>query len=126
MVITLNHISHIHRFKTQLCDFFEISDLEELKWLLGLKITQNQVNCTITLSQRAYVDTILERFNLMEANAAPMPMDAGATLSEGQAPAMLAQVEVMQNVPYQRAIGSLMYAATSTHPDIAFSLATLS
>lgn len=28
----------------------------------------------------------------------------------------------MHDVPYQRAIGSLMYAATSTWPDIAFAV----
>jgi hypothetical protein len=31
-----------------------------------------------------------------------------------------------QHVPYQQAIGSLMYAATSTRPDIAFPVAILS
>lgn len=32
----------------------------------------------------------------------------------------------MRNVLYQRAIGSLMYAGTSTRPDISFAIATLS
>jgi hypothetical protein len=32
----------------------------------------------------------------------------------------------MEEVPYQRGIGSLMYAATSTRPDIAFPVAILS
>lgn len=38
MAVTSNHLCHIVDFKTQLAKFFEISDLGELNWLLGLKI----------------------------------------------------------------------------------------
>jgi hypothetical protein len=53
-------------------------------------------------------------------------MNAGTTLSTDQSPMMHAEFQAMQDVPYQCAIGSLMYAATSTHPDVAFAIATLS
>lgn len=64
---------------------------------------------SLTLSQKAYVDTIVECF-----------------LSFDQAPATVQEIQAMHNVPYQQAIGSLMYAATSTRPDIAFPIVTLS
>jgi hypothetical protein len=53
-------------------------------------------------------------------------MEPGTQLSVEQSPSMVAEVQAMQDVPYQRAIGSLMYAATSTWPDLAFPVATLS
>jgi hypothetical protein len=53
-------------------------------------------------------------------------MDVSATLSTDQSPATHEAFEDMKDVPYQCAIGSLMYAATSTRPDIAFAVATLS
>jgi hypothetical protein len=126
MAVTANDISHIHRFKSQLQAYFEISDLGELKWLLGLKVTRDRTARTLTLSQKAYVATIVECFCLEDAKSTQTPMEPGVTLSTDQSPATHAELEDMKDVPYQRAIGSLMYAATSTRPDIAFSLATLS
>jgi hypothetical protein len=125
MAVTANHISLIQQFKTQLQEFFKILDLGELKWLLGLKVTHDRVARTLTLSQKAYVGTIVERFRLEDTKAAQTPMEPGVILSIDQSPGTHAKLDAMKDVPYQRAIGSLMYAATSTQPDIAFPVAIL-
>ena len=126
MAVTSKHLAHIERFKSQLREHFEISDLGELSWLLGLKVERRRAERTITLSQKAYVKTVLERFHLEDAKATTIPMNTGTVLSTDQSPATHAEFEDMRDVPYQRGIGSLMYAATSTRPDIAFAVATLS
>jgi len=126
MAVTLKHLHHIIKFKDDLTQYFEISDLGELNWLLGLKVERNRAARTIRLSQKAYVETILEHFNLTNANTAATPMDMGAALSDSHSPSTHAQAEAMENVPYQRGIGLLMYAATSTRPDIAFAVSILS
>jgi hypothetical protein len=114
MAVTANNVAHIHRFKSQLQRFFEISNLGELKWLLGLKVMRDRVAHTLTLSQKAYVATIVERFRLGDAKNVQTPMEPAVSLSTEQSPASHAQIADMHDVPYQRAIGSLMYAATST------------
>jgi hypothetical protein len=53
-------------------------------------------------------------------------MNASAILSTDQSPSTSDETNEMGDVPYQRGIRSLMYAATSTHPDIAFPVAILS
>jgi hypothetical protein len=53
-------------------------------------------------------------------------MHAGAILSTEQSPSTHEETADMTDVPYQRGIGSLMYAATSTRPDIAFAVSILS
>jgi len=53
-------------------------------------------------------------------------MNVGAILSSEQSPSTHEETADMQDVPYQRGIGSLMYAATSTRPDIAFAVSILS
>jgi hypothetical protein len=126
MAVTANHTAHITQFKSQLRRYFEITDLGELNWLLGLKVSRDRVARTITLSQKVYVDTIVERFYLGDAKSAQTPMEPGTQLSIEQSPGTVAEAHAMQDVPYQRAIGSLMYAATSTRPDLAFPVATLS
>jgi hypothetical protein len=126
MAITANRLSYIERFKSQLTQFFEISDLGELSWLLGLKVTRDRVGCTITLSQKAYVETIVEWFRLGDAKNVQTPMEPATSLSIDQSPGTHAELQAMRDIPYQRAIGSLMYAAMSTCLDIAFTVATLS
>jgi len=126
MAVTANHISLIECFKTQLQKFFEILDLGKLKWLLGLKVMHDRAARTLTLSQKAYMGTVIEHFHLEDAKAAQTPMELGIILSMDQSPATHAELEAMKDVLYQRAIGSLMYAATSTHTDLAFPIAILS
>jgi hypothetical protein len=41
MAVTSKHLTHIKHFKSQLRKYFEISDLGELSWLLGLKVEQD-------------------------------------------------------------------------------------
>jgi hypothetical protein len=91
-----------------------------------LKVERDRTKHTIMLSQKAYVETILERFNLQDAKPTSIPMTAGAILSTDQSPSTHSETQDMEKVPYQRSIRSLMYAATSTRPDIAFPVAILS
>jgi hypothetical protein len=126
MAITSRHIRHIDRFKAKLRERFEITDLGELTWLLGLKVERDRSTRTISLSQQAYVGTVLECFHLQDAKSASIPMNVGTILSSEQSPSTHEETADMQDVPYQRGIGSLMYAATSTRPDIAFAVSILS
>jgi hypothetical protein len=69
---------------------------------------------------------ILERFCLQDAKSTPIPMNGGTILSMDQSPSTSDEINEMGEIPYQRGIGSLMYATTSTRPDIAFPVAILS
>jgi len=126
MAVMSKHPKHILKFKDQLRTRFEISDLGELTWLLGLKVERDQTARTITLSQEAYINTVLEQFHLEEANPVTMPMETGAVLTKDKDHLTGTQLKISEYSPYQRAIGSLMYAATSTRPDIAFAVSMLS
>jgi hypothetical protein len=125
MAVTANHISHIKCFKVQLQEHFEILDLGELNWLLGLKVTRDRTAHTITLSQKAYVNMIVEHFHLSKAKSVQTPMEPGLSLSVEQGPATATELQAMWDIPYQQAIGSLMYAATSTCPNIVYAVTML-
>jgi hypothetical protein len=84
MAITSKHLRHILHFKAKLRERFEISDLGELTWLLGLKVERNQSASTISLSQQAYVGTVVERFHLQDAKSTSILMNVGASLSSEQ------------------------------------------
>ena len=52
-------------------------------------------------------------------------MDPSAPLLKSQSPTTLTEIAKMKNIPYRKAVGSLMYAAMGTHPDIAFATSTM-
>ena len=52
---------------------FKVTDLGDLHWLLGIRIEYR--NHDIALSQSAYIDTILKRFDLYDCNLVTYPLD---------------------------------------------------
>ncbi|KAJ3009092.1 hypothetical protein NUW54_g2913 [Trametes sanguinea] len=77
----------------------------------------------ISLSQRAYIDTLLVRFCMTDVNPLTIPADSHANLFAYD----LTDEEhgTMRQKPYAQLIRSLMYAAIGTRPDIAFIVSTL-
>ena len=81
MVITGNSIKTINWIKGEFKKRFEISDLGEIKWLLGLEVNYNKDVWTLSISQGAYVNKLVEYFSLESENSVSTPLEPGATLS---------------------------------------------
>jgi hypothetical protein len=98
---------------------FQITDLGEATWLLGLHITYTSNG--IYLSQQAYIQKILDKFSMDKSSPVSTPSDPGTQL-------LKAQPESQINDPayYQAIIGSLMHVVTGTRPDLAFTTTLLS
>ena len=124
--ITASSTPRMEKFKSDLSNHFEMTDLGELAWILGIRVKRDRISRTITLSQAAYIDSVVKRFNLTDASPLRTPLDLNAQLSKEQSPSTPVQKEDMEKVPYREAIGSLMYAAIGTRPDITFAVTALS
>jgi hypothetical protein len=124
-MVTGNNVSLIKKFKEDMNAKYKLTDLGPVNWLLGIKIGRDLVNKTISLSQLAYIEAIITRFNFDDLKACATPMDPSAPLSKSQSPIKLEDIAKMCNVPYREAVGSLMYAAMGTRPDIAFATSTV-
>lgn len=111
--------------KTKIGALYKLTDLGAVSWLLGIKITRDLDAGTLSLSQHAYIDALLVRFNFTDLKPVSTPMDPHQLLSKTQCPESPAEVARMRRVPYREAIGALMYAALGTRPDIAFAVSTL-
>src|SRR5882724_1604505 len=92
--------------KSDLRSKFNITDMGEIHWLLGVEIKRNHRARTVSLSQKAYIDTVCARFRLQDDRAATMPMEAGAHLTDTK------EDEPHAKYPYQEIVRSLMYMAT--------------
>ena len=115
----------IHSFKVEIRSHYKITDLGPISWLLGMKVACNRDARTISLSQQAYIEAILTKYNLTTCKPAPVPMDPGLKLSCDQSPQPAKEIGRMKSVPYRAAVGSLMHLAVGTRPDIAFAVSTV-
>jgi len=105
--------------KTALKKEYKMTDLGKAKQFLGLEIARHDSG-TITLGQAKYIQTIVKRFGIEDANPTPTPLHDKTTLeTEPQG-----ETEVDAG-HYQSIVGSLSYAATATCPDIAFAVSAL-
>jgi hypothetical protein len=115
----------VEEFKAGLRKHVEVTDLGELHWMLGPETKRDREAGTIQISQRAYIDSILRRFNFTDLKPLSTHMDTSFRLSAEQAPASAAEHAIMRHVPYREAVGALNWAALATRPDIAFAVATV-
>ena len=125
-VLTGSSSDQIAQYKQKLNSCYALTDLGPVHWLLGIKVTRDRAAHTISLSQGAYIDAILSRFALSDAKSYGTPMTPGVIYSKKDAPTNPDEYVRMKKTPYREAIGSLMYAAVATRPDIAFAVSILS
>ena len=55
------------KLKRDLKDYFDLVDMGPVRWLLGIHVERNWKQRTIALSQTSYVETIVDRFNLVDS-----------------------------------------------------------
>lgn len=104
----------VESLKNVLIEKFRIKDLGELKHCLGMDIEYDKGE--ITLSQEKYIDQLLIRFSMQDCKTAVTPMSKDNAIEDAK--------DV--NVPYQQLVGSLMYLAVLTRPDISYCVSFLS
>lgn len=98
---------------------FSLSNMGKLGSYLGMKVERDN-NGIYKLNQEAYIDKIIERYNLQDAKPSKIPLDPGymKTIQNGE--------EMERNDGYQSLMGALLYVAVNTRPDIAASVSILS
>lgn len=95
--------------KAKLSSTFRMKDLGPAASCLGIRITRAEGS--VSLDQEAYIESILRRFNMTDAKAVATPMNTGEKLSKEMSPKTADEAERMKQVPYQEAVGCLMYCA---------------
>ena len=121
-----NDIGVLTTIKIWLAKQFDMKDLGEASYILGIKLLRDRKNKTLALSQAVYIDKILARFSMENSKTGLLPFRHGITFSKDQSPKTSEEIERMRRVPYAEAVGSLMYAMLCTRPDICFAVGMVS
>jgi hypothetical protein len=126
LIILTNQVKALARLKEALRERFEMKDLGEVHFCLGVQIVRNRKRGTICLDQGKYIENMIKRFNMSECKPVGTPLDTNVKLTVDMSPKTVQERDEMEKVPYQSAIGSLMYAMLGTRPDLAYAVGTLS
>jgi hypothetical protein len=106
-------ISLVKEFKEEMKSEFEMSDMGEMQYFLGLQIRQTAAG--ISICQTKYVEDMLRRFNMQNCKAVSTPLVVGSKLMK------VDESPLCDATLYRSMVGSLMYL-TTTRPDIMFSV----
>jgi hypothetical protein len=115
-----NSLTEIVKMKKVLASNFDMTDLGEAKSFLGLTIVRNRHRRTLTINQSKYIEDVLKRFNMTDCNPTSTPLPAGIILEKSTE-----EANESYRTRYQQIIGSLMYAAIGSRPDISFAVMRL-
>ena len=96
---------------------FQTTDLGDLNWFLGIRIQRTAGR--VTLDQSAYITETLNKYGMLDCRPLSTPIDLHVKLTKEMAPKTRDERSLMARVPYCNAVGTLMYLAISTRPDIA-------
>ncbi|CAI5518822.1 unnamed protein product [Closterium sp. Naga37s-1] len=106
--------------KSELQKRHTCTDLGELRSYLGLQITRDRAQRTITLTQSHMVQQVLQRFDFTYSSPQATPLSTRHSLS-----ALPSDESVESSGPYPELVGCLMYLMTCTRPDLAYPLSIL-
>ena len=103
----------IANFKKRLIEKVLVTDNGELTKFVGIDVKRSENE--ISLSQRELISELIEKENLQDSNGVHTPMATGTILEVEEPDTPYHDIK-----SYQSIVGSLMYIAGSTRPDIQF------
>ena len=78
LIILASNVIHLKWLKSELEKEFEISDLGELHYYLGVEFERNREARTITMNQMNYIEEVLKRFNMEEYKPVKIMFDVNS------------------------------------------------
>ena len=118
MGLIFESLEHINQDKEALWQHYEMTNLGEMGWILGIRVTRDWEKRTISLSQKKFINDTLERYGMQNVRPISSPALANEHLLKLSSPAIDAKA-------YQRALRSLMYPMLATRPDLTYAVAAL-
>ena len=119
IIVASRSMTVISDVKKALEATFHMEDRGRLHWFLGLRIRQEEGK--VTVEQKRYTETMLELFQMDQCKPSRTPADLNLKLQTAEN----GDEEVDQRI-YRSLVGSLLYLAKQTRPDIMFRVNILS
>jgi Fe-S cluster biosynthesis and repair protein YggX len=126
ILIAENNKEMIDTIKKWLSSNFEMKDMGEASYVLGVKIIRDRAKRLLGLSQETYIKKMLDRYHMQDSKPMDTLVDKSLSLSCNMCPKTLEEKEKMSKVPYASVVGSLIYTMMCTRPDICYVIGLVS
>lgn len=110
LLIVAQSATILDDLKVKLNSRFSMTDLGLAKSCIGIRIHQTEAGTQ--LDQSVYITEVLKRFNMTDCNPATTPEATGGLKCNDDD-------SNDEEIPYQQAVGALLFIAQATRPDIA-------
>ncbi|KAJ0556958.1 putative RNA-directed DNA polymerase [Helianthus annuus] len=117
IVFTSSSLELISEFKAKMISEFEMTDVGELQYFLGLEVEKKKDG--LFICQKKYAKSLLEKFGMSECKRVPTPMNVNDKfrVEDGS--------KLVNEKQFRSLVGGLIYL-THTRPDILFSVSLIS
>jgi hypothetical protein len=109
LILVCNNQNKLLQINKELSQKFEMKDLGESHFLLGMEVERNCDERLLCIDQIKYLKEILKRFQMEECKPIGVPFDPKVKLQRN-----VNGNDESKGFPYQQAVGSLMYAMSCT------------
>ncbi|XXG45853.1 hypothetical protein AAC387_Pa02g0824 [Persea americana] len=117
LIITGNNSENVENIKKSLFQQFEMTDLGELQFFLGIEILKSDQG--ILIMQKKFALELLLKFGLLNSRSALTPLEVNHRLSKDEG------TLIDDPRSYREMVGSLIYV-TISRPDLAYSVGIVS
>jgi len=114
------------RAKEELERTYEMKDLGKAGLVLGIKIERNRKAGMLSISQRAYLEWVLEKYGMADCAPKTNLLPLSISLNKAQVPTTSKEHHFMADKLYCKVLGLIMYAQVTTCPDLFYMVSTLS
>ena len=105
----------IAKVKESIAERFQVKDMGELKYILGLQVIQEDGK--VWIGQPTYTASIIKKYGMENCKPVETPVDLSSKLVSA-----MEDSELFNKEEYQSAVGSLLYLSSATRPDITFAV----
>ena len=110
ILLANNDVGTLYEVKQFLSKNFDMKDMGEASYVIGIKIHRERSRDIFGLSQETYINKVFERFQMKNCSPSPTPIVKGDRFSLDKCSRNNLEREKMRDTPYASAVGSLMYA----------------
>jgi len=123
LIIIGKDVNEIDTIKDGLRKEFDMDDRGDAEYILGMQIERDRSAKTLKLTQTQYARDVVKKFNMDKSSCGiKVPIRSDTKMSGADCPTTPKDKADMKKIPYRSAIGSLMYLATCTRPDITYAV----
>ena len=122
MKLVASSYKNLIEIKARISKKLEVVDSGPISWLLGIKITRDCSARIIALSQQAYLEQILTKYDFADVKPRAVPMKSTTQYSTLQEPTSFEEVEKMSEKSYRQVLRALQYATINMRPDIQYAV----